>query len=112
MYKRHDDSVALVSTSPLMYMLTLTVATATVSVYRAMFTLSGDNVQYQLILSTFNEKTKIKKYYHNIFSDMTKHVSISLFILKILKKNLISDVNQGPLLCCKFAKNNNLLSQT
>ena len=24
-------------------------------------------------------------------------------------KKLISDVNQGPLLCCKFAKNDNLL---
>ena len=24
----------------------------------------------------------------------------------------ISDVNQGPLLCCKFANNDNLLSQT
>ena len=28
---------------------------APVSVYRAMFTLSGDNVQYQPLLSTFNE---------------------------------------------------------
>ena len=26
-------------------------------------------------------------------------------------KKLISDVNQGPLICCKFAKNYNLLSQ-
>ena len=51
--------------------LSVTVATATVSVYRAMFTLSGDNVQP--LLSTFNEKkTKIKKYDHNTFSDMTK----------------------------------------
>ena len=39
---------------------TLTVATATVSVYRAIFTLSGDNVQYQPLLSTFNEKNDIK----------------------------------------------------
>ena len=45
--------------------------------------------------------------YDNVY---TKLVSISLFGLKILK-NLISDVNQGPLLCCKFAKNDNLLSQ-
>ena len=35
-----------------------------------------------------------------------KLVSINLFVLKILKK-LISDVNQGPLLRCKFAKNDN-----
>ena len=40
----------------------ITVATATGSVYGAMFTLSGDNVQYQPLLSTFNEKSKIKKY--------------------------------------------------
>ena len=26
-------------------------------------------------------------------------------------KKLVSDVNQGPLLCCKFVKNDNLLSQ-
>ena len=50
---------------------TLTVATAIVSVYRAMFTLSGDNVHYQPLLSIFNEKTKIKKYDHYTFSDMT-----------------------------------------
>ena len=30
-----------------------------------MFTLSGDNLQYQPLLSTFNETTKIKKYDHN-----------------------------------------------
>ena len=37
--------------------------------YRAMFTLSGDNVQS--LLSTFNEKkTKIKEYDHNTFLDM------------------------------------------
>ena len=40
----------------------------------------------------------------------TTLVSISLFVLKILKK-LISYVNQCPLLCCKFAKNDSLLSQ-
>ena len=45
--------------------------------------------------------------YDNVY---TKLVLISLFVLKILKK-LISYVNQGPLLCCKFAKNDNLLSQ-
>ena len=59
------------STRPLVSTSTLTVATATVNVYRAMFTLSGDNVQYQPLLSTFNEKTKIKKYDHNTLSDMT-----------------------------------------
>ena len=63
----------LVSIHPLESTSTLTVATATVIVYRAMFTLSGDNVQCQPLLSTFNErKTKIKKYDHNTFSDMTK----------------------------------------
>ena len=41
--------------------------------------------------------------YDNVY---TKFVSISL-----LGQKLISDVNQGPLLCCKFAKNDNLLSQ-
>ena len=56
---------------------TLTVATATVSVYKAMFTLSGDNVQYQPLLSTFDEKTKIKKYDNNTFSDMTKQTIFS-----------------------------------
>ena len=45
--------------------------------------------------------------YNNVY---TKFVLISLFVLKILKK-LISYVNQGPFLCCKFAKNDNLLSQ-
>ena len=29
-----------------------------------MFTLSGDNVHYQPLLSTFNEKKKIMKYDH------------------------------------------------
>ena len=48
---------------------TLTVAVATVSVCRAVFTLSGDIVQYQPLLSTFNEKTIIKKYDGNSFSD-------------------------------------------
>ena len=52
-------------------------ATATASVYKAMFTLSGDNVQYQLLLSKFYEKTKIKKYDHNTFSDMTKQTIFS-----------------------------------
>ena len=41
----------------------------------------------------------------------TKLVPISLSVLRILKK-LISNANQGPLLCCKFAKTDNLLSQT
>ena len=52
-------------------------ATATVSVYRAMLTLSDDNVQYQPLLSTFNEKMKIKKFDHNTFSDMTIHTILS-----------------------------------
>ena len=64
----------LVSTRPLVSTSTLTVATANVSVYRAMFTLSGDNAQYQPLLSTFNgKKRKIKKYDHIIVpSDVTK----------------------------------------
>ena len=41
-----------------------------------------------------------------VYDVYTKFVSISL-----LGQKLISDVNQGPLLCCKFAKNDNLLSQ-
>ena len=41
----------LVSTRRLVSTSTLTVAT--VSVYRVMFTLSGDNVHYQPLLSTF-----------------------------------------------------------
>ena len=67
----------LVSTCPLVSTSTLTVATAAVSVYRVMFTLSGDNVQYQPLLSTFNEKTKIKKFEQNTFSDMTKQTILS-----------------------------------
>ena len=47
-----------------------------------MFTLSGDNVQYQTFLSTFNEKTKIKKYDFNTFSDMTKQI-ILIFLLSV-----------------------------
>ena len=31
-------------------------------------------------------------------------VSVSLFVLKVLNKKLNSGVNQGPNLCCKFAK--------
>ena len=42
-----------------------------------MFTQSGDNVQYQPLLSTFIEKTKIKKYDNNTFSDMTKQTILS-----------------------------------
>ena len=43
----------------------------------AMFTLSGDNVQYQPLLSTFNEKAKIMKYDHKTFSTMTKQTILS-----------------------------------
>ena len=46
------------STGPLVSTSKLTVATATVSVYMAMFTLGGDNVHYQPLLSTFNEKNE------------------------------------------------------
>ena len=66
----------LVSTS------TLTVATATFSVYRSMFTLRGDNEHFQSLLSTFNEKTKIKKYDHNYFSDNTKQTILSFHRVK------------------------------
>ena len=65
------------STCPLVSTGTLTVATATVSVYRNMFTLSGDTVHYHLLLSTFNEKTKIKKSDHGSFPDMTKQTILS-----------------------------------
>ena len=44
-----------------------------------MFTLSGDNVQYQTFLSTFHEKTKIKKYDFNTFSVMTKQTILIFF---------------------------------
>ena len=44
-----------------------------VSVYRAMFTLSGDNVYCQPLFSTFNEKSKIKKY------DFLRHDKINHF---------------------------------
>ena len=58
--------------------LTVATATATVSVYMVMFTLSGDNVQYQMLLYTFNgKKKKIKKYDHKTFSDMTKETILS-----------------------------------
>ena len=65
------------STRPLVSTSTLTVAAATVSVCWAMFTLSADNVHYQPFLSAFNEKTKIKKYEHNTFSDMSKQTILS-----------------------------------
>ena len=47
-----------------------------------MFTLSGDNVHYQPLLSTFKEKTKIKKYEHNASSDMTKQTILSSHRMK------------------------------
>ena len=65
------------STRPLVSTSTLTVITATVSVYRAMFTLSGDNVHYQPLLFAFNEKKKIKKNDHNTFSDITKQTILT-----------------------------------
>ena len=33
------------------------------------------------------------------------------FILKDIEQKLNSDINQGPLLCCKFAKNDELQYQ-
>ena len=42
-----------------------------------MSTLRGANVHYQPLLSTVNEKTKIKKYDHNSLSDMTKQTILS-----------------------------------
>ena len=38
---------------------------------------SWANVQYQPLLFTFNDKTKIKKYDQNNFSDMTKQTILS-----------------------------------
>ena len=61
-----------------------------------MFTLSGDNVHYQPLLSTFNEKAKIKKYDHNISSDMTKQTILSSHRAKtrdILDIRLVSVIN-------------------
>ena len=60
------------STHPLVSTSTLTVATATVRVYRAMFTLNGDNA-----IVYIKWKTKFKKYDHNTFSDMTKQTILS-----------------------------------
>ena len=80
------------STRPLVSTSTLTVATATVSVYRAMFTLSVDNVHYQPLLSTFNEKTKIKKYDHNTFSDMTISPTLGL-------EDLLLSTGVRPFVC-------------
>ena len=47
----------------------------------------------------YNNDLNVDLVYDNVY---TKLVSISLFVLKILKK-LISYVNQGPSLCCKVA---------
>ena len=50
---------------------------------------------------------KVDLVYDNVYT--------KVFLNKCIRsqdiKKLISDVNQGPLLCCKFAKNDNLLSQ-
>ena len=46
--------------------------------------------------------------YDNVFTKIGLNMSIRSQDIK----KLISYVNQGPLLCCKFAKNYNLLSQT
>ena len=73
---------------------TLTGAIATASLYRAMFTLSDDNIrkaQYQPLLSTFNEKTKIKKLDHTTFSELAKQTILSSHRVKIgLNKSIRS----------------------
>ena len=46
--------------------------------------------------------------YDNVYTNIGLNKSIRS---QYIKKQLISDVNQGPLLCCKFAKKYNLLSQ-
>ena len=46
--------------------------------------------------------------YDNVYSKYGLNKSIHS---QNIKENLIYDVNQGPLLCCKFAKNDNLLFQ-
>ena len=41
----------------------------------------------------------------------TKFSLMLSILLKILSKNPNSDINQGPLLCCKFVKNKDLQYQ-
>ena len=47
--------------------------------------------------------------YDNVYSKIGLNNSIRS---QDIKQKLISYVNQGPFLCCKFAKNDNLLSQS
>ena len=51
----------------------------------------------------------VDPFYDNVYTKIGHNKSIRS---EDIKKQLISDVNQGPLLCCKFAKNDNLLHQT
>ena len=46
--------------------------------------------------------------YDNVYTNIGLSKSIRS---QDIEKQLISDVNQGPLLCCKAVKNDNLLSQ-
>ena len=55
-------------------------STSTLTV--AVAILSGDNVQYQPLVSTFNKKTKIKKFDPNTFLDMTKQTILSCHRVK------------------------------
>ena len=46
--------------------------------------------------------------YDNLYTKIGRSKSIRSQDIK----KMISDVNQGPLICCKLANNDNLLSQT
>ena len=61
-----------------------------------MFTLSGDKVQYQTFLSTFHEKTKIKKYDFNTFSVMTKQTILIFFLLSVSADTIYESVYTLP----------------
>ena len=62
------------------------------------FSLNVSMTIYNLNVDLFNDNVYTKKGLNK--SIPSEHI-----------KKLISGVNQGPLICCKFAKNNNLLSQ-
>ena len=49
---------------------------------------------------------------YNLNVDLVTKIGLNQYICsQDLKKKLNSGVNQEPLPCCKFAKNDNLLSQ-
>ena len=72
-----------------------------------MTSIKGCNIVAKLRIRTFyNSKVYLVK--DNVYTKIGLNKSIRSQDIK----KLISDVNQGPLLRCKFAKNDNLLSKT